>query len=612
MTVAWDTPFLRPQAVARGGNVGEGTSSTVQKQTAAAATREGDQALSSSDGADEGSRNSRRGHETTKVLTSPHCTWAEKISASKASWGTDHRVVRTTAVDTPSQPLQQQQQQLPGPPTTKSKVLPVEPTTVKLVDTRENSNNTVRGEPVVACARRGEDASAFKTRTVVEMDPVSCSGERRDHMSTPSDVSVSSSADTTMVEGAVVVFGSDDYDSSGCEGREHHASLPGSDRVVGGREFSWDTTQSVSHGLHFCHEAPILMGGERDPQLRFDRGAEMAAEGSSTFDDTAVVEDHGHHQMSEVVVNRLTLDLERFVRYVDLALYRAEVARQKNMDMLLDIVKACFGDNARLHEYGSTRTHLALPNSDLDCVMVLGKGPGGFGLDRAAMVGRLALIVNELTVTAPWAQDIVFVNTANMPVVKFKGIGGIPVDLTCMGRTHHGLRSQQYICMQLEEEPRLRSLALFFKQLLRDHGLADTLTGGLSSYAAVLIVQNFLECHAIMCGTKCKDTASCSCTTGALLLEFLEYYAGSLGSSGEPLVVADPFNPSMNVAHGMYRMSQLREVFQNAWRAFAGSPQGKDNGLESVLRSMPQLEETHADLCYLHNSTTVTIDRRFC
>lgn len=49
---------------------------------------------------------------------------------------------------------------------------------------------------------------------------------------------------------------------------------------------------------------------------------------------------------------------------------------------------------------------------------------------------------------------------------------------------------------------------------------------------------------------------------GALLLEFLEYYAGSLGSSGEPLVVADPFNPSMNVAHGMYRMSQLREVFQ--------------------------------------------------
>lgn len=30
--------------------------------------------------------------------------------------------------------------------------------------------------------------------------------------------------------------------------------------------------------------------------------------------------------------------------------------------------------------YGSTRTHLALPNSDLDCVMVLGKGPGGFGL----------------------------------------------------------------------------------------------------------------------------------------------------------------------------------------------------------------------------------------
>merc|ERR1712216_216592 len=143
------------------------------------------------------------------------------------------------------------------------------------------------------------------------------------------------------------------------------------------------TTQSISHGLHFCHEAPILMGGERDPQLRFDRGAEMAAEGSSTFDDTAVVEDHGHHQMSEVVVNRLTLDLERFVRYVDLALYRAEVARQKNMDMLLDIVKACSGDNARLHEYGSTRTHLALPNSDLDCVMVLGKGSGGFGLDRA-------------------------------------------------------------------------------------------------------------------------------------------------------------------------------------------------------------------------------------
>lgn len=200
--------------------------------------------------------------------------------------------------------------------------------------------------------------------------------------------------------------------------------------------------------------------------------------------------------------------------------------------------------------------------------------------------------------TLDWVNGLVFVSTATMPVIKFNGLGDVAVDLTCMGTTHHGIQSQQFIGEQLVRQPPLRPLALVLKQLLRGNGVADTLTGGLSSYGIVLMVSSFLQVHSLMCGAHGEGRgqskqARWTIDSGSLLLEFLHQHTTQLDYSAMvfsarggytmrrpsrsalsmdvDLVIEDPFDRDANVAQGMYRLSQLRDVFAQASQGLQNS-----------------------------------------
>lgn len=230
------------------------------------------------------------------------------------------------------------------------------------------------------------------------------------------------------------------------------------------------------------------------------------------------------------------------------------------------------GARVKVHEYGSSRTGLALPDSDMDLCLIV---EDSYDRDWCNMVSNLDQVAEQLRLSG-------FVNLhlvpAIMPVLKFTdtsaetaagssasinhnhrnhtglvGEGrespdhvirfgdfanddsgdesvvsdtgssrssssftsssssecssssscsvtssseysGLPlmVDVTCMGRNHHGLRAVNFVTDAVAAHPTLRPLVLVLKHLLSVNGLMDPITGGLTSHVIVLMALTFL------------------------------------------------------------------------------------------------------------------------
>jgi len=313
----------------------------------------------------------------------------------------------------------------------------------------------------------------------------------------------------------------------------------------------------------------------------------------------------------------LTKDLDTLVQHIDDLLEAAKPAREKNLERLHEDLKEVF-PNLEVTEYGSTATQMALPDSDLDCVVVPDKTSETIITTKAEMVSVLEKIVARLE-TKDWVSDLVFISTASMPVIKFVGFGGVHVDLTCLWHRHAGLWSQQFVSQQVAMEPALRPLALFLKQLLREKGLGDPLTGGLSSFSAVLIVASFLTWHRSLASMSAPSDdpeapCPCKCSAGKLLLEFCEQHACHLDYSqmsfcaqlgytardmnnatqrnAAGMFVQDPFDEFGNVARATYRLTQFREELNHAWcvlTAREGEGEGaREKGMAGLLQLFPK------------------------
>lgn len=94
-----------------------------------------------------------------------------------------------------------------------------------------------------------------------------------------------------------------------------------------------------------------------------------------------------------------------------------------------------------------------------------------------------------------WVESIVVLETAKIPVLKLVSAeSSVPIDVTFeSAATHSGLLARDLIKRYAEEIPELYPLAILFKQLLRERGLNDAYTGGLSSYSVVLMLIHFSQ-----------------------------------------------------------------------------------------------------------------------
>ena len=99
------------------------------------------------------------------------------------------------------------------------------------------------------------------------------------------------------------------------------------------------------------------------------------------------------------------------------------------------------------------------------------------------------------------------------PTEAAAGEGEVYLDVSIEGGQHNGLLANRVIAELLRENPALRPLVLVLKHFMKERGLMESYSGGLSSYGLVLMVARYLQ------------EQSNAMDTGSLLLGFLDFYS---------------------------------------------------------------------------------------
>ena len=171
---------------------------------------------------------------------------------------------------------------------------------------------------------------------------------------------------------------------------------------------------------------------------------------------------------------------------VDTELAALEPAQQAAIDALQQVARGLWPE-ALVEIYGSNYTRLALPMSDVYCVLV---SRSCFAGDEPLTVLRK---VSDAVHAKPWATRVALLASAKIPVLKLvyqdehqpqdhddddEGAHPKPVmlDLTCGHSTgHSGLSARDLIYSFQAEMPALRPLVLVLKSHLSRFGMCGSM-----------------------------------------------------------------------------------------------------------------------------------------
>ncbi|CAI5706466.1 unnamed protein product [Peronospora farinosa] len=200
---------------------------------------------------------------------------------------------------------------------------------------------------------------------------------------------------------------------------------------------------------------------------------------------------YARYLSEEQFYSHLSRQVEAFVDHIDTKLALMKMHQQQAIDSLQELVRALWPD-ALIDVYGSNYTHLALPASDIDCVLV----------SKSLTGDRPLTILKALSVEVErqsWSKQLKLLGNAKIPVLKMTNSldstqPDVLLDLTCGHSVGHtGLDARDLIYSLQAEMPALRPLVLVLKSHLVSNQLNCAFTGGISSYVLVILVIRFLQ-----------------------------------------------------------------------------------------------------------------------
>eukprot|EP00048_Salpingoeca_helianthica_P021044 m.10030 g.10030 ORF g.10030 m.10030 type:complete len:371 (+) comp5524_c0_seq1:15-1127(+) len=221
---------------------------------------------------------------------------------------------------------------------------------------------------------------------------------------------------------------------------------------------------------------------------------------------------------------------------------------------------------AKVEVFGSVRTGMFLPTSDID-IVVIGKW-------ASLPLRTLAKKLEDLNIP----KNMKLIESARVPIIKFTDSRS-NVDVDISFNAENGPTDSTHVQEYIIAMPAIVPLVLIVKQMLAQRMLNEVFTGGLGSYAIFLTVLSFLQLHPQR-GTN----------LGVLLLEYLELYGknfnyvnvgisvrdgGSYFSKvdrewdveGRPhlLSIENPNSPTDDVSRNSFAILQVKQVFEHAY-----------------------------------------------
>eukprot|EP00035_Acanthoeca_spectabilis_P037367 m.44855 g.44855 ORF g.44855 m.44855 type:complete len:618 (-) comp8576_c0_seq1:857-2710(-) len=256
------------------------------------------------------------------------------------------------------------------------------------------------------------------------------------------------------------------------------------------------------------------------------------------------------------------------------------------------VVKSLWPE-AVVNVFGSFAAGICLPTSDIDIVVM--------GEWKQLPLRTLAQALDEAKV--PMTMQVI--EKTRVPIIKLRdAFTSIDVDISfnMEGGPAEAKRIRDY----MDEFKPLRPLTLVIKQFLAQRGLNEVYTGGLGSYAIMLMVLSFLQMHPR------PDVNSAKANLGVLLIEFLELYGchfnyervvisvrqggrylPKVGSWFQPhraslLAIENPNSPADDVSRNSFGMDAIRRAFNHAYHILTSTFYQEDGGLSGRhLRDNP-------------------------
>ncbi|XP_055352385.1 terminal nucleotidyltransferase 4B-like [Paramacrobiotus metropolitanus] len=180
--------------------------------------------------------------------------------------------------------------------------------------------------------------------------------------------------------------------------------------------------------------------------------------------------------------------------------------RQDLVDRISGVIKEKFPE-ATVDYFGSFRTGLFLPTSDIDMVL-FGKWEDTLPLHAI----HQSLI--EAGICTP--DGVKVLDKASVPIIKMTDQHtGVKVDISF--NMTNAVNSAKLIEKYMSQYECLPKLVLVLKQFLLQRDLNEVFTGGISSYSLILMTVSFLQLHPRYVQTE-------QANLGVLLIEFFELY----------------------------------------------------------------------------------------
>lgn len=299
-------------------------------------------------------------------------------------------------------------------------------------------------------------------------------------------------------------------------------------------------------------------------------------------------------------------------------------ARQAALKRIQDVVCSIWPE-ATMDVFGSFATGLYLPSSDIDTV-ILNSGCS----DVASGLKALGAALTRRGL----ARSVQVISKATVPIIKFEETkSGYNFDVSF--DVANGPQAAACVRELMETLPPMRALTYTLKVFLQQRCLNEVYSGGIGSYALLVLVANFLQTHPCRCnafvggrgrttdsskdgkkdrtvGKWRSDAEPLESNLGCLLVDFFRFYGRTLQPASvgvscrrggfffdkrargyyqedRPylLAIEDPNDEKNDLGKNSYNISRVRMAFDHAYcRLTAPSAPG-----ESLIARIIRLEQ---------------------
>ncbi|KAI5411896.1 uncharacterized protein LOC127086340 [Lathyrus oleraceus] len=246
--------------------------------------------------------------------------------------------------------------------------------------------------------------------------------------------------------------------------------------------------------------------------------------------------------------------------------------RDSAIQSVFEVIKHIW-PHCQVEVFGSFRTGLYLPTSDIDVVILKSGLPN-------PQIGLNA--ISKSLSQRSMAKKIQVIGKARVPIIKFvEKRSGLSFDISF--DIENGPKAAEYIQKAVAKWPQLRPLCLILKVFLQQRELNEVYSGGIGSYALLTMLM------AVLRNVRQSQTST-EHNLGLLLVHFFDFYGRKLNTSdvgvscngagtffrksskgfynkGRPFLlgIEDPQTPENDIGKSSFNYFQVRSAFLMAF-----------------------------------------------